>query len=75
MSINLVKTYDVNMLHTYSISITEEEYDQYVLDNPAEDDVVDNEDMYDYFEAKGHNVDMFDEAIDYQNNGVEIEFL
>jgi len=74
MSINLVKTYDVNMLHTYSISITEEEYDQYVLDNPAED-VLDYEDMYDYFEAKGHNVDMFDEAIDYQNNGVEIEFL
>jgi len=74
MSINLVKTYDVNMLHTYSISITEEEYDQYVLDNPDED-VLDYEDMYDYFEAKGHNVDMFDEAIDYQNNGVEIEFL
>ena len=74
MSINLVKTYDVNMLHTYSISITEEEYDQYVLDNPAED-VLDYEDMYYYFEAKGHNVDMFDEAIDYQNNGVEIEFL
>jgi hypothetical protein len=74
MPINLVKTYDVAMLHTYSISITEEEYDQYVLDNPAED-VLDYEDMYDYFEAKGHNVDMFDEAIDYQNNGVEIEFL
>jgi len=74
MSINLVKTYDVAMLHTYSISITQEEYDQYVLDNPAED-VLDYEDMYDYFEAKGHNVDMFDEAIDYQNNGVEIEFL
>jgi len=67
MSINLVKTYDVNMLHTYSISITEEEYDQYVLDNPDED-VLDYEDMYDYFEAKGHNVDMFDEAIDYQIN-------
>jgi hypothetical protein len=74
MSINLVKTYDVAMLHTYSISITQEEYDQYVLDNPAED-VLDYEDMYDYFEAKGHNVDMFDEAVDYQNNGVEIEFL
>jgi len=74
MSINLVKTYDVAMLHTYSISITQEEYDQYVLDNPAED-VLDYEDMYDYFEAKGHNVDMFDEATDYQNNGVEIEFL
>ena len=74
MSINLVKTYDVNMLHTYSISITEEEYDQYVLDNPAED-VLDYEDMYDYFEAKGHNVDMLDEITDYQNNGVEIEFL
>jgi len=74
MSINLVKTYDVNMLHTYTISITQEEYDEFLLDNPAEFEV-DYEDMYDYFEAKGHNVDMLDEAIDYQNNGVEIEFL
>ena len=75
MSINLIKTYDVAMLHTYTISITEEEYDQYILDNPTEEDVVDNEDMFDYFEAKGHNVEMEDEATDYQNNGVEIEFL
>jgi hypothetical protein len=74
MSINLVKTYDVAMLHTYTISITQEEYDEFLLDNPAEFEV-DYEDMYDYFEAKGHNVDMLDEAIDYQNNGVEIEFL
>lgn len=74
MSIRLVKTYDVAMLHTYTISISQEEYDQYILDNPA-DDVVDYEDMYDYFEAKGHNVEMEDEATDYQNNGVEIEFL
>ena len=74
MSIRLVKTYDVAMLHTYTISISQEEYDQYILDNPA-DDVVDYEDMYDYFEAKGHNVEMEDEALDYQNNGVEIEFL
>jgi hypothetical protein len=74
MSINLVKTYDVNMLHTYSISITEEEYDQYILDNPDED-VLDYEEMFDYFESKGHSVNHEDEATDYQNNGVEIEFL
>jgi hypothetical protein len=74
MSINLVKTYDVAMLHTYTISISQEEYDQYILDNPDEL-LVDYEDMYDYFEAKGHNVEMEDEATDYQNNGVEIEFL
>jgi hypothetical protein len=74
MLINLVKTYDVAMLHTYTISITQEEYDQYILDNPDEL-LVDYEDMYDYFEAKGHNVEMEDEATDYQNNGVEIEFL
>lgn len=74
MSINLVKTYDVAMLQTYTISISQEEYDKFILDNPA-DDVVDYEDMYDYFEAKGHNVEMEDEATDYQNNGVEIEFL
>ena len=74
MSINLIKTYEVAMLQTYTISISQEEYDQYILDNPA-DDVVDYEDMYDYFEAKRHNVEMEDEALDYQNNGVEIEFL
>jgi hypothetical protein len=74
MLINLVKTYDVAMLHTYTISISQEEYDEFLLDNPA-DNGVDYEDMYDYFEAKGHNVEMLDEATDYQCNGVEIEFL
>jgi len=74
MSVNLIKTYDVAMLHTYTISISQEEYDKFLLDNPAEFEV-DYEDMYDYFEAKGHNVEMEDEATDYQCNGVEIEFL
>jgi hypothetical protein len=31
--------------------------------------------MYDYFEAKGHTVDMEDEALDYQSQGVKVEFL
>jgi hypothetical protein len=74
MSINLVKTYDVAMLHTYTISITQEEYDEFLLDNPAEFEV-DYEDMYDFFEAKGHTVDSEDETLDYQSQGVTVEFI
>jgi hypothetical protein len=74
MEVNLIKTYDVAMLQTYTISITEEEYDKFILDNPT-DNGIDYEDMYDYFEANGYNVEMLDEATDYQNNGVEVEFI
>jgi hypothetical protein len=69
------------MLHTHIITLDEQEYDEYLLQSPhffldeAGADVVDYEDMFDYFEAKGHNIDMQEEAIDYQNNGVEVEFL
>ena len=74
MSVRLVRTYDVAMLHTYTIELDEQEYDQFILDT-ADPDGVDYEDMFDYFEAKGHNVYHEDEAVDYQNNGVEIEFI
>jgi hypothetical protein len=73
MSISLTRTYDVAMLHTHTITISQEEYDAFILDIPAPDDV-DYEDMFDYFEAKGHTVNMEEEAIDYQNNGVEVEY-
>ena len=74
MSVRLTRTYDVAMLHTYTIELDEEEYDQFILDNP-DPDSVDYEEMFDYFESKGHTVNMEDEAVDYQNNGVEIEFI
>ena len=69
---NLVKTYDVTVVHTFTIEVTDEELDQYLLDFPAPDGV-DYEDMFDYFEAKGHTVNMEDEAVDYENNGVTFE--
>jgi hypothetical protein len=68
----LVREYDVAMVHTFTIEVTDEELDQYRLDFP-DPDGVDYEDMFDYFEAKGHTVYMEDEAIDYQNNGVTFE--
>jgi len=74
MTIQLTKTYEVLSEHTFTITITQEEYDRFLLDEPAPDDV-DYEDMYDYFEAKGHTVDMEDEALDYQSQGVKVEFL
>lgn len=74
MSVRLVKEYEVAMIHTYTIDISQEEYDQFILDNPAPDGV-DYEDMFDYFESRGHNVDIEEDTVDYQNNGVEVEFL
>lgn len=74
MSVRLTKTYDVAMLHTYTIDVDEEDYLQYLFDNIPPDSV-DYEEMFDYFESKGHNVEHEDEAVDYQNNGVEIEFI
>jgi len=70
----LTKNYYITVSSNSSIVISEEEYDQYILDNPA-DGVVDYEEMFDYFEAKGHNVSTDEEAVDYENNGVEVEFL
>ena len=74
MSIQLTKTYEVLAEHTFTITIDEEEYAKFILDNPAEYEV-DYEDMYDYFEAKGHTVDMEDENLDYQSQGVTVEFI
>jgi len=74
MTIQLTKTYEVLSEHTFTITISQEEYDKFLLDNPA-DEAVDYEDMYDYFEAKGHTVDMEDEALDYQSQGVTVEFI
>jgi predicted esterase YcpF (UPF0227 family) len=74
MSIQLTKTYEVLSEHTFTISISQEEYDLFILDNPA-DEAVDYEDMYDYFEAKGHTVDTDDQALDYQSQGVTVEFI
>jgi hypothetical protein len=74
MTIQLTKTYEVLSEHTFTITLSQEEYDSFILDNPAEFEV-DYEDMYDYFEAKGHTVDMEDEALDYQSQGVTVEFI
>jgi hypothetical protein len=51
MTIQLTKTYEVLAEHTFTITLSQEEYDLFILDNPAEFEV-DYEDMYDYFEAK-----------------------
>lgn len=74
MTIQLTKTYEVVSEHTFTITLSQEEYDQFLLDNPAELEV-DYEDMYDYFEAKGHNVDHDEHNLDYQSQGVAVEFL
>ena len=74
MTIQLTRTYEVLSEHTFTVTITQEEYDQYLLDEPDPDDV-DYGDMYEYFEAKGHIVDMQDETLDYQSQGVTVEFL
>jgi hypothetical protein len=74
MTIQLTKTYEVLSEHTFTITISEEEYSRFILDNPAPFGV-DYEDMYDYFEAKGHTVDMEDENLDYQSQGVTVEFI
>jgi hypothetical protein len=74
MSIQLTKTYEVLSEQTYTITLSQEEYDSFILDNPA-DEAVDYEDMYDYFEAKGHTVDTDDQTLDYQSQGVTVEFI
>jgi len=70
----LTKNYYVTVSQNHSITITEEEYDQYILDNPAPDGI-DYDDMFDYFEAKGHTLHFDEESIDYENNGVTCEFV
>jgi hypothetical protein len=74
MTIQLTKTYEVLSEHTFTITLSQEEYDLFILDNPAEYEV-DYEDMYDFFEAKGHIVDSEDETLDYQSQGVTVEFI
>ena len=74
MSIQLTKTYEVLSEHTFTITLSQEEYDRFLLDEPVPE-AVDYEDMYDYFEAKGHTVDSEDETLDYQSQGVTVEFI
>lgn len=79
MSVRLVKEYEVAMVHTYTIELEEQEVEEYLLQSPdfyldeEGGDVIDYEEMFDYFEARGHTVNMEDEAVDYQNNGVTYE--
>lgn len=74
MPIQITKTYEVLSEHTFTITLSQEEYDKFLLDNPAEFEV-DYEDMYEYFDAKGHTVDMEEDTLDYQSQGVTVEFL
>ena len=70
----LTKNYTVTVEHKLFIEVTQEELDDYSLDFTNPNDV-DYEEMFDYFSAKGHNVEMEEEAIDYENNGVTLEYL
>lgn len=74
MTIQLTKTYEVLSEQTYTITLSQEEYDKFLLDNPAEFEV-DYDDMYEYFDSIGHTVDMEDETLDYQSQGVTVEFI
>ena len=70
----LTKTYEVLSEHTFTIQITDEEYEAFTIDNDPYEEV-DYEDMFDFYEAKGHTVDHDEDTLDYQSQGVEIEFV
>lgn len=74
MTIQLTKTYEVLSEHTFTIQVSEEEYDAFTIDNHP-DEEVDYEDMFDFYEAKGHNVEHDEQSLDYQSQGVTVEFL
>lgn len=81
MTIQLTKTYEVLSEQTYTVTLEQEEYDEYLLQHPrffldeAGADVIDYEEMYDYFESKGHNVHFDEYHTDYNNMGVTVEFI